>query len=633
MTYQRTNTMKFSLLILHFVLIYSFALAQEIPAVYHNLHFDDQGQLFLKTKNGKTIPANPDKGRYTLSQMIGNPQGGEKGISFDFGDSTFTGIMYYGFIHYQDSRHPQPVYFKSSSKIKTGKAEINIRRMSGKYDMIGWQQTGYGTIGYRILDKQGKIIYIGRVNFTGKGPFEVCQTLLEGPFVNLLTEDGVTISFSTSQKEKCKVEVDGKFFHDKEETFLHEIKISGLQADKAYSYTVYFGKRSQSYSFKTAPKAGSRKAFIFAYASDSRSGRGGGERDVHGANFYMTKKIMALNSFKKVAFMQFTGDLINGYLNSGQEADLQYANWKRAIEPFAHYFPVVAGMGNHEAVVYSFNEAKRKWHSVDRFPFATHSAEAVFARNFVNPLNGPQSEDGAVYDPNPDQTDFPSYKENAFYYIYDNVAVIVMNSNYLYAPSLKYAPVLGGNLHAYIMDQQLAWVKKTLQELEGNPAIDHIFVTEHTPFFPNGGHSGDDMWYSGSNEPRPVIAGKAVEKGIIERRDQLLDLLINKSQKVRAILTGDEHNYCRTEIGPQTAIYPKKYGLDKIKLKRTIWQINNGSAGAPYYAQEKLPWSNRTQGFTTQNVVVYFHVQGKKIRVEVLNPDTLEPVDEMILQE
>jgi phosphodiesterase/alkaline phosphatase D-like protein len=168
--------------------------------------------------------------------------------------------------------------------------------------------------------------------------------------------------------------------------------------------------------------------------------------------------------------------------------------------------------------------------------------------------------------------------------------------------------------------------------LQNDPTIDHIFVTEHTPFFPNGGHVKDDMWYNGSNEPRAIVAGKPVKQGIIERRDQLLRLIVNETPKVVAILTGDEHNYCRTQIGPDTPIYPENYAHKKIRLKRTVWQINNGAAGAPYYAQEKTPWSNFTHGFTTQNALVLFYVQGKKVKMVVYNPDTLNLVDELQLR-
>jgi hypothetical protein len=179
------------------------------------------------------------------------------------------------------------------------------------------------------------------------------------------------------------------------------------------------------------------------------------------------------------------------------------------------------------------------------------------------------------------------------------------------------------------MDNQLAWFQNTMNELEKNTQIDHIFVTIHTPFFPNGGHVKDDMWYNGDNSIRPVVAGKKVAKGIIERRDELLDIIVNKSKKTKAILTGDEHNYARTKIGPNTNIYPKKYPAEKIKLSREIWQINNGAAGAPYYAQEETPWSDQVEGFTTQNALVIFDVNGAEINMRVLNPDTLEEVDEL----
>ena len=97
------------------------------------------------------------------------------------------------------------------------------------------------------------------------------------------------------------------------------------------------------------------------------------------------------------------------------ETNLQYANWKRSIEPFAHYIPVYAGIGNHEAITHKFKYEKTGvTYSVDKFPFDTESAEAVFASNFVNPLNGPDSEDGASYDPDPNSIDFPSYKVHRF---------------------------------------------------------------------------------------------------------------------------------------------------------------------------------------------------------------------------
>ena len=141
------------------------------------------------------------------------------------------------------------------------------------------------------------------------------------------------------------------------------------------------------------------------------------------------------------------------------------------------------------------------------------------------------------------------------------------------------------------------------------------------------------MWYSGNNKIRPTIAGIPVKKGILERRDEYLDLLVNKSTKVIGTMTGDEHNYNKVEITPEVNIYPENYELPKLKRNRTLWQINNGSAGAPYYAQDKsTPWTKAVSGFTTQQALVLVYVDGKKVDVEVMNPDTLELIDTYTLR-
>lgn len=594
---------------------------------HSNISFSN-GRAFIEY-NGMRILEDLAHPSYSVQRMMGQPQGTDTGIAFDFG-AGFNGKLYYGFIPHGDARHPHPVYFRAPVNIVNGKAAIRIIGMSGSYDMVGWQKNERGVVGYRVTDDTGQMFYDGIVEFRGKGPFEVAPTIVEGPFVNILSEQGAVISFTTNMPLVVEVEAAGRIFRDTAACTVHEIALSGLSPATEYKYTLRYGDGRQHFSFRTAPRPGSRTAFSFTYASDSRAGQGGGERNVWGANHYIMKKIMALGQMKQARFMQFTGDLVNGYLNNTDNMHLQYANWKRAVQPFTHYVPIYAGMGNHEALVHRFVH-KTPTDSIafliDRFPYETESAEAVFAANFVNPLNGPDSEDGAPYDPNPSQTDFPSYKENVYFYTYDNVAVIVLNSDYWYAPTTARLPHTSGGMHGYIMDVQLKWLEKTVADLERNKAVDHIFVTTHTPFFPNGGHVSDDMWYRGNNAMRPYVAGKPMEKGIIERRDQMLDLLVNKSKKVRAILTGDEHNYNRLRLTPETVIYPEKYEPAKIKLSRTIYQINNGAAGAPYYAQEQTPWTPYVSGFTTRHALVFFHVKGKKIQVEVLDPDTLEEVD------
>ncbi len=616
-------------------LLFSFsgipAVAQQavprVPLVHSSIAVDEDGRLFVQW-DGRRYYDFERPNRLTLEQLKGTVHGTDVGLHFSFGNPSLAGSLFFGFIPYGESKHPSPVYFGLASPIRDGEASIDIKnQLAGMYDLVGWQKSGRGTIGYRVSHESGRLLYDGRVSFRGTGPFEVDLTVTEGPFVNRVGPDGATISFETNFAIVATVEVNGQRFADPTPTRRHEIPITGLRPNQEYTYRIEYDDNELEFSFRTAPEPGSRHPFTFSYASDSRSGQGGGERNLYGTNYYMMRRIMAVSALHNVAFTQFTGDLISGNLDNKGEMNLQYANWKKAVEPFAHYFPVYVSMGNHEALVRFFvSDGAHSTLSIDRFPFVTESAEAVFADNFVNPDNGPESEDGAVYDPNMTSLDFPPYAESVFYYTYDNVAMIVLNSDYWFAPSIATVPITSGGVHGYIMDKQMEWLDETVTAFEIDENIDHIFVTCHVPFFPNGGHVADAMWFHGDNAVRPYVAGRPVSKGILERRDQLLDIIVNRSAKVVAILTGDEHNYSFLEITPHTDIYPDGYRGEKITLFRTVYQVNNGAAGAPYYAQEQVPWTPHVSAFTTQNAVVLFHVNGENVDMEVINPDTLEEV-------
>lgn len=602
--------------------------SQPIPKVYTNLSYNKEGNLQLNINDKTILAKQPEKfpEKHIYKTII---TGNKDGIIIYFSDTTFSGEIAYGFIKYNDSRYPMPVYFKHTAKIKNGTALIPIKKLSGKYDMIDWETLGTGTIGFRIITQNGIILYdaISSFEYTKEG-FRMIPAIIEGPFINNLTDTSCVISFRTDMPVTAEIIIDNKNIVEEEMSTDHSILIDNLRPETQYNYTIIYGKLSQSYYFETALPKGSNKPFTFAYISDSRGGQGGGERNFYGTNAYILKKALALATQEKVKFVQFTGDLISGYETSENNMHFQYANWKQAISPFAHYIPVNVGMGNHEAYNFEFYlDSEHYPIAIDHFPFDKASSESIFALNFVNPENGPESEDGSIYDPDPNHKDFPSYKENVYYYIYGNTAIIVLNSNYLYAPSLWTHTLTGGNIHGYIMDNQIKWLKQVLTLFEKDNKIKNVFVTIHTPPFPNGGHSYDDMWYSGNNTPRPVIAGKPVAKGIIERRDEFLDLLINKSTKVCAILTGDEHNYNHLLITNEMQRYPERWDKQKLKLNRSILQINNGAAGAPYYAKEKLPWSENCKGFTTQNALVLITVNDNHIIATVKNPDTLEIID------
>jgi hypothetical protein len=588
------------------------------------------GLVFQGTGQPPTLEAYRPP-NWTLAQVRGNPRGTENGIALDFGKPDFTGTLVFGLVPFHDTKYPQPVY-RTSVPITAGKAEINIKTsITDRYDMVGWQKSGTGVVGYRVISQTGGMVYDGRVRFKGFGPFEIDVTMIEGPFVGNVEPRRAVISFLLSQPAPCAVVAGERTYACKDGDVRQEITVDKLQPATDYAYKVRYGANEETYGFRTAPLPGARKPFVFAYASDSRGGQGGGERNFNGPNAYIIRRLMAVSASRGAAFMQFTGDLVSGYVTSPDQLTYELANWKRAIEPQAHWMPVYTGLGNHEAILREFSGAGARTVRIGRFPYDTESTEAVFARELVNPENGPASEDGSADDPNPSATDFPSYRRNVYWYQYDNAAMVVLNSDYWFAPSVALVPESGGNLHGYLMDQQIAWLERTLSELERNKTIDHVFLTVHTPLFPNGGHVSDAMWYGGNNTPRATVAGKPVAKGIIERRDELLTL-IQQHPKVLAVLTGDEHNYNRTKLGAAVPIYPPDWDKPKVALKRPFYQINNGAAGAPYYAQDDTPWSAAVSGFSTQHAICLFIVDGLKVRLETVNPETLEVLDRAVLR-
>ena len=610
-----------------------------VPDVYSNI-VEKNGNLYFQMKGtGDLAPQKQDDTFYTLENISKLPRGTENGVEFDFGNENFFGTIYYGLFSKQNIKYQYPVLFKRTARIIKGKAQIDIKQLSGRYDIAGFNKTGKLKLGYRIVNNSGRLIYDGTVNVKGKGPFTVDLTLTQGPFVNKVTPTGVTIWFNTSSPTTPYVEINGNKYYapvqmlgNMRGDLHHEITIKHLKPDTEYKYTVHYGDNAETYYFRTAPKEGSRKPFTFAYASDSRAGSGGGERDLFGVNAYTIKKIAALALKENARFMQFTGDLISGYSSNAGKQKLEYAGWKKTMEPFWHYIPFMVAPGNHEALLTVFDNGTMYGVSVDKFPFNNLSDEAVFAKEFVNPENGPLSEDGTYYDPDKNKQDFPPYKETAYYYTYDNVAFVVLNSNYWYTPDELQIPETGGNVHGYVMDKELEWMKNTIDMFNNNDNIDHIFVTLHTPAFPNAGHSGDDMWYGGNNKIRPYVAGKKVKKGIIERREEFLDILINRSPKVLALLCGDEHNYTRLQITDDMPRFPKNYRGIKTKITRPFWQLTNGSAGAPYYGLENLPWTKNVKKFSTQYALMLFDVNGKSVNLRVINPDTFEEIETVKLR-
>jgi hypothetical protein len=594
-----------------------------IPAVLHNLSYNADGKLTM-THDGQTYIDTEKKDAYALSKLIGNPTGAATGIMLDIQKPGFNGSVAYG--TYTDTdQFPTVVFLPRDVKMVDGKATLDIQNVFTKAnDFFRFQDKQKGIIGYRVMDAAGKIVYEGRVAFKGNGPYEVLPTIIEGPMVNELAADGCVISYETQVPVKTTISVGGKTFSDDAASTHHEIKISGLQADMAYPYTVSYGDRVDNHTFKTAVKAGSRKPFTFAFAAANRASTGGGEREFGGVNYQSSRAIMALAAMKNAVSMMTLGDFTTGGNPTEDGHQMEYANFKRAMEPWWSKMPVYTGFGDHEPNKKALLNAEKKVSKgIEVFPYATHSGEATFAKSFVNPKNGPESEDGASYDPNPAAQDFPTYKENVYHYQYDNVGFIVLNTEYWES---KDPSATSGCPEGYIMDQQVKWLKETLATMEKDATIDHIMVYNHGAVFPNGDHLPDAMWWNGNNTPRAWVAGKPLSKGAIERRDEILNACVNKSQKFLSFISGDEHNFSMLEVTPDMPMYLPDYAGTKLKLSRPFFNINSGGGGSAPYGLLPSPWSDRFKFFTAPPVLALIMVDGKSVTLNAMNSETFGDV-------
>jgi hypothetical protein len=596
----------------------------EIPASLNHLSYNGNGRLTVKT-GGQTYTDAARTDDYKMPDIMGALTGTATGILLDLNRPGYNGTVAYGPLD-ETAEYPAIAFLPRDVKIIDGKALLEMKKTFTKAtDYFHLADAGKGILGYRIIDSLGRIIYEGRVAFEGKGPYQVVPTITQGPMVNTVEPTRFVLAYETQVALKTTVTIDGRTFSDDQETTRHELAITGLKPATEYQYTIAYGERTVSHKMLTAPAEGSRQSFTFAFASANRATTGGGERDFGGTNYQHSRAVMAAAMMKKAVFLQCTGDITTGANTSAGGHLMEYANFKRALEPFWSKIPVYVGVGDHETnkTTLRSDDPANRGYSVEVFPYADASGEATFARAFGNPTNGPLSEDGASYDPNPNQTDFPTYKENVYYYTYGNVAMIVLNTEYWES---KTPAVTGGCPEGYIMDQQMKWLKETMQSMESNPNIDHIFVNVHGAVFPNGDHLSDAMYWNGDNTSRAVVAGVPVPKGAIERRDEILDVCVNKSKKFLAFISGDEHNFSFLEVTPETSIYNADYAGTKIRISRPFYNINNGGGGSAPYAMLKSPWSASFKYFTPPPSVALITVKGKNVVLNAVRAETLEPI-------
>ncbi len=554
-----------------------------------------------------------------INNIIG-PDSEGKGLVIDLQDSSLMGKVYTGPYPFEAGQADIDYFrFRKGSIITNGMGTLEISDFfRDRYNANNWPE-GQGwemtpTIGYRLdlyRIEGGNVDHLGFydsvVSFeptdTGYRPV---VTIKEGPSVSMVNSNDpshILLTFRTSEPCVCTAVVqggDGSMIRQKDsEGVRHAIGVDSLKPDTAYSYHITCvsdsGDQTVSsrYRFRTAPEPGQGSVRI-AYAGDSREGVGGGERNYMGVNFKALNWI-AENAYRDNAdILLFGGDLVNGYTSDPEDFELQLGAWKQAVAGFSRSHPVYPCMGNHEAVLNTFDDGSKRGLCMDKWPYSTSSAEAIFANIFYNPQNGPLPSDPRR----------PPYLENVYSFQYGPVFFIAFNNNYWWTTNDQVS-VYGGSPEGYIMPDQMTWIEQQLNKAESDPTVKYIILYAQEPVWPCGGHIKDAMWWNGNNNIRAYTLGadgqvEPAGPGIIEVRNRLWKA-ISSNPKVAAVLSSDEHEYYRVLISDQTPVGVPSDDLDGDGIldryspdhdfAYPTYFITAGTAGAPFYSRQQTPWS------------------------------------------
>ncbi|MFO8007633.1 MAG: metallophosphoesterase, partial [Candidatus Brocadiia bacterium] len=538
--------------------------------------------------HGGELPVrNPaDEGWTPVSSGVRNPLSlrqirritgvSEDGGAFvlDLGDPRYHGYIHAGPYPFEtaESDYDYPRY-RVSSSLTDGRGMIQVSRFfRDKYNANDWPSDTMA-VAYRLelyrAQGDGHCRPVGFCD--GKVAFELSGptvgsgiarkvTIVEGPFLSLKRSDQpdqVMVAWETDEPCTGTVYLSGpvepgsgpppfEVAAGSAAGTRHEALVGGLLPDREYRYYVECdGTRSPGYTFRSAPRRGEGEV-CFAFASDSREGVGGGERNYMGHNLYMNSRL-AQDAYRRGAeFLIFGGDLVNGYTTETEDFALQLKGWKQGLSGFWRSRPVYPAMGNHETLLNTFVKGLQRLR-MDKWPYASDSAEAVFAREFWNPANGPKPADPRR----------PAYGENVYSFQYGPVLCVAFNNNYWWSTN-RLCERFGGCPEGYIMEDQLQWIERTLAEAERDPTVRFVVLYAQEPVFPCGGHVGDAMWWGGDNNLRAHSRqGQRMlpeSTGMIEARNRFWSA-VSGCRKAAAVLAGDEHEYHRLLLSTSNRWY------------------------------------------------------------------------------
>jgi len=471
--------------------------------------------------------------------------------------------------------------------------------LSPVYDVDGIRERGWGEVVWRV---EYPAAHHGTTRLAdGRTAFRLEEdrwvrlpTVTLGPQVDLLLGDSMVVSFETDVPTAAAVAVGHQPpVVSTTPSRRHEIPIRGLEPDAVHVYQVAVsdGVETTLTPYNTVRTRRPGAPVRLAIASDSRSDAGSGLRSHTGVNAEVLHPLMVDAARRGAEAIVFPGDLIDGYTTLSTDFDRQLRTWLRTVEGVHASIPMYTGMGNHEQLLEAWTDRLQ----VDKPGEA--SAEARFAAAFVHPTNGPP----------PEEERAPPYDETVYSFDIEDVHVVMLNTNYWWTSHPGHERLEGrGNREGFLMDGQLAWLDRDLAAARDRGAR-HLVVTGHEPAFPVGAHLDDAMWWY------------AELPEVNQMRERFWRLLAEHD--VLAYVSGDEHNYSRAWIGPETV----------EGAAGPVWSIISGGCGAPWYAQvAPEEYASQVVAFSAQQHYTLWTFDDDRVRLQAIGL-TGEILDDVFL--
>jgi hypothetical protein len=535
--------------------------------------------------------------------------------------------------------------FRERASVRDGRAVLRVGRLLEEIrNSEGWRDRGTILIRFELFVKRrGRDRSLGVCDVVAafvreSDGYRRPPWLTGGPRLQGLSSADptrATVAFRTDRPALAEVILDDGRVFTSPAGREHAVQLEGLQPGSEHAYRVQVGEIiSPRYRFRAALRAG-QGPVVLACFGDTREAAGDGERALMGVSFHTVELLAAQARLHGADFVAVGGDLVIGHTSSRADFRTQLGAWELAVAGFACGAPVYPVMGNHDALLRVFELGGHRRLSLDRWPYATDSAEAVFGEVFGNPGNGPRPADPRL----------PPYRGTVYTIQQGLVRLIAFNNNYWYADD---PAVAGGSPEGYILEDQMRWLEQELDRAEADSTVRWVFLLAQEPVMPCGGHVDDAMFYDGDNNVRAYVwrdgALAPEPQGILEVRNHLL-LAAARCRKVAAVLGGDEHAYCRLLVGPDVPVgdvaRDDRNGDGRIAwrdgepasplrdLPRAVWFVTSGGGGAHYYAEQPTPWTDywraqpdprRGFRYSSQENLVIFRATAERVGLQAFNP-------------